>query len=99
MPINLEELDAIPAEEIPAAIMRLSARWIARPAPAPAPAADRDDEGDPMLTTEEAAALLRRSPRWIYRNARKLPFVRRLSSRSMLHSKKGIEKYLASRRS
>jgi hypothetical protein len=51
-----------------------------------------------MLTTEEAAALLRRSPRWLYRNAKRLPFVRRLSPRSMVHSRKGIERYLASRK-
>jgi len=56
-----------------------------------------DDDADTMLTTEEAAELLRRSPRWIYRNAHRLPFVRRLSARSMLHSKQGIERYLASR--
>jgi hypothetical protein len=62
------------------------------------PAALPQPEPDEMLTTEEAAAMLRRSPRWIYRNADKLPFVKHLSKRSMVHSRKGIERYLATRR-
>ena len=56
------------------------------------------DPHDRMLSAEEAASILRRKRRWIYRNAHRLPFVRRLSARSMLHSKQGIERYLASRR-
>ena len=91
---------AIALADIPAALTQLAAvqtalaaRLMAAPAPAP-----QTDDGDTMLTTEEAAALLRRSPRWIYRNAHKLSFVKRLSARSMLHSKKGVERYLASRR-
>lgn len=91
----------VPPAGIPAALSRLAAwqsqlaaRLMAVPAPAPQPAT-ADDE---MLTTEEAAKLLRRAPSWIYRNAHKLPFVKRLSARSMLHSKKGVERYLASRK-
>jgi hypothetical protein len=90
----------VPPAEIPVTLSRLAAwqsqlaaRLIAVPAPAPQTA-----DTDTMLTTEEAASLLRRSPRWIYRNAHKLPFVKRLSARSMLHSKNGVERYLASRK-
>jgi Helix-turn-helix domain len=92
---------SLPAEQIPAVLIQLAGlqtalavRLMAAPAPAPQTAA-LDDE---MLTTDEAAKLLRRAPSWIYRNAHKLPFVKRLSQRSMLHSKKGVERYLASRK-
>jgi hypothetical protein len=53
---------------------------------------------DQMLTVDEAAAILRRERRWIYRHAATLPFVRRLSPRSLLCSRKGVERWLAARR-
>lgn len=53
---------------------------------------EADDE---MLTEAEAAKLIRRSSRWIWKNKHRLPFVRHISSRSMLCSKNGIEKWLA----
>jgi hypothetical protein len=102
--VELSQLDpaSIPSAEIPAAIAilaalsgALAARMLAAPMPAPAGA---NDESDTMLTTEEAAQLLRRSPKWIYRNAKRLSFVKRLSARSMVHSKRGIERYLATRK-
>jgi predicted DNA-binding transcriptional regulator AlpA len=86
---------SIPRSRIPAVVTALMMR-LAEPEEPAQPM--QSDTSDLMLTTEEAAALLRRSPRWIYRNARKLPFVRRLSARSMVHSRKGIERYLASRK-
>ena len=52
---------------------------------------------DQMLTVEEAAGMLRKGKRWIYRNAHKLPFVRRLSKRSMLVSKNSLERWLTTR--
>ena len=100
MIFNLD-INAVPIEDIPRVIgelemlqVQLQARLMAA-AVAPAPQADEND--DEMLTTAEAAKLLRRSPRWLYRNAHRLPFVRRLSRKSMLHSKRGIERYLARR--
>jgi predicted DNA-binding transcriptional regulator AlpA len=51
-------------------------------------------EDDRMLTAKEAAELLRRSPRWLYRNRKKLPFVRPLSTRSFLCSERGIRQWL-----
>ena len=60
----------------------------------------RDDQAvvakddDQMLTVEEAAALLRRSRQWIYRNAAHLPFVKRISRKSLLCSKNGIAHWL-----
>ena len=53
---------------------------------------------DQMLTVDEAAEMLRRKRRWIYSHADNLPFVRRLSPRSLLCSRKGVERWLAARR-
>lgn len=55
-------------------------------------------ESDIMLKTAEACMLLCRSPRWLYRNSKRLPFTRRLSARSMVFSKRGIERWLATRK-
>jgi predicted DNA-binding transcriptional regulator AlpA len=51
-------------------------------------------EEDRMLTAKEAAELLRRSPRWLYRNRKKLSFVRQLSARSFLCSERAIKQWL-----
>jgi hypothetical protein len=51
---------------------------------------------DEMLTAAEGAALLRRKRSWLYRNWRRLPFVKRTGPRSpLLCSKAGIQRYLA----
>lgn len=55
------------------------------------------DDGDRLLTVDEAAELLRRDRRWIYRHST-LPFVRRVSRKSLLCSESGIRKWLAARR-
>jgi hypothetical protein len=57
-----------------------------------------DTADDQMLTVDEAASILRCERRWIYRHANTLPFVRRLSPRSLLCSRKGVERWLATRR-
>lgn len=94
MPLDLD-VSAIPRDRIPALIAALAARLLLEPEQS-VEQATQTEADDEMLTTEEAAAMLRRSPRWIYRNARRLPFIHRPSPRSMLHSKKGIARYLAS---
>lgn len=54
---------------------------------------------DNMLTIDEAAVKLRRSRRWIYRNADRLPFVRRLlSGKTLLCSEKELARWLERRR-
>ena len=44
-------------------------------------------ENDHFLTTEEAATLLNVKSRWLYRNARRLPFTRRLSRKALRFSR------------
>ncbi len=41
-------------------------------------------EPERFLTVEEGAAILHRDPKWFYRNAHRLPFIRRVSRKSML---------------
>jgi len=97
---GLFDIDAtsIPDDQIPAAIAALAAlqtalvtRLMTR-APAE-PGAQPDD--DTLLTAAEAAAMLRRSPKWLYRRSRTLPFAHRLDGRSLVFSKRGLEKWLA----
>jgi len=57
------------------------------------PAAD----GDEYLTTAEAAALLKVSSKWIYRRSSRLPFVRKLSRRELRCSRRGLERFMATR--
>jgi hypothetical protein len=56
------------------------------------------DDDDEMLRVDEAALILRRRPQWIYRNAAHLPFVKRISRKSLLCSKNGISRWLATRK-
>lgn len=56
------------------------------------------EDDDRMLTPDEAAVMLRRSRPWIYRNAHRLPFVKRISRKSLLCSEAGMKQWLASRR-
>jgi Helix-turn-helix domain len=64
----------------------------------PRPAGHQPTIADRMLTTAEAAEMLRRSPRWIYRNADRLPFVKRISQKSLLCSEAGIKRWLERQR-
>jgi len=62
--------------------------------------ADAEPHGagvDEYLTTAEAAALLKVSPKWIYRRSSRLPFVRKLSRRELRCSRRGLERYMATR--
>ncbi len=57
-----------------------------------------DAAGEIWLTVDEAAPILKHKRRWIYRNAATLPFVKRLSRKSLVCSKQGIDRWLATRR-
>ncbi len=59
----------------------------------------RDDHTqDHLLTAHEAAQMLSVSPDWLYRNARKLSFSRKLGPKMLRFSRLGIEKWIATRK-
>ena len=53
---------------------------------------------DRLLDAREAALLLSVSEDWLYRNAKKLPFARKLGPKMLRFSASGIQKYLATRK-
>jgi len=56
------------------------------------------DVDDRMLTADEAAPILGVAPKWLYRNAPRLPFARRLSPKAIRFSEAGLHRWLAARR-
>lgn len=52
---------------------------------------------DPWLTPREVAQLLRRTPAWVYRQARKWPFAKRPSRKTLLISEHGLRRWLEHR--
>jgi len=56
------------------------------------------DGADRLLMAEEAAQTLAVSPDWLYRNAKRLPFTRKLGPRMLRFSQQGIQKWLTSRK-
>ncbi|HXO85632.1 MAG TPA: helix-turn-helix domain-containing protein [Gemmatimonadales bacterium] len=87
---DLDALDAIPRELLPAAIARLAARAM-EPVPTPDPAAPTEN-GD-LLTADDVAKRLHVSRRWAYRHADDLHAVR-LSEAKVRFTAAGIDKYL-----
>lgn len=85
----LAALDAVPREQIPAAIVRLTARLIDEPRPAAVPSAADDD----YLTADEVAELLKTDRRFVYRHARALGAVR-LSARKLRFPRKRVTRFL-----
>ena len=61
-------------------------------------ATHRADGEKRWLSVHEAAAILHRSPRWIYRNARRLPFTHRVSRKTMLISARELDDWLSARK-
>jgi len=53
---------------------------------------------DRFLDAQEAATLLSVSEDWLYRNAKKLPFTKKLGPKMLRFSYKGIIKWLESRK-
>jgi predicted DNA-binding transcriptional regulator AlpA len=53
---------------------------------------------DRLLDAEEAASRLSVSADWLYRNAKRLPFTRKLGPKMLRFSCQGIQKYLATRK-
>jgi predicted DNA-binding transcriptional regulator AlpA len=64
------------------------------PEPSTAPVQGRDR----LLNTSATAELLDVKPQWLYRRADRLPFTRRLGSRTLRFSEAGILRWLETRR-
>ena len=96
--------------EIPALLIRLAAvqnalaahlqsSVPALPSSVPGAAVSVSPEDDTLLSADEAAPLLGVTPRWLYRNSRRLPFTRRLSRKVLRFSKSGLLRWITTRKS
>lgn len=95
----------IPAELVPglvAELARAQAALLLVCASGASTAAARPEQRGPdedwMLDVDETATLLGVSRRWVYRNAKRLPFARPISPKILRFSRNGAVKWLASRR-
>jgi predicted DNA-binding transcriptional regulator AlpA len=61
-------------------------------------AATNNTKGDRLVDPEEAASLLSVSEDWLYHNARKLPFTRKLGPRLLRFSYHGMIKWMESKK-
>jgi predicted DNA-binding transcriptional regulator AlpA len=55
-------------------------------------------DADRLLSAQEAATLMSMSEDWLYRNAKKLPFARKVGPKMLRFSHQGILKWLESRK-
>jgi predicted DNA-binding transcriptional regulator AlpA len=53
---------------------------------------------DPPLNVKEASKLLGMSEDWLYRNAKRLPFTRKVGPKTLRFSYQGIVKWMATRK-
>ncbi|SRR5258708_2592331 len=102
-----ERASEVPVEQIPALVAEvaseqaalsaiqgvLTARLLVTP-----PAHDSATDADRLLTAEEVAHRLGVTKRWVQRRAKRLPFSRRISARSVRYSEAGLKRWLRSRR-
>ncbi len=87
----MSELDPLLERLADLVAERVAAR-LATPAPA------RDGAGpDRLLSAKQAAALLGVSERWLYRQAKTLPFARRVGGRMLRFSEHGLARWSARR--
>jgi excisionase family DNA binding protein len=86
--IEMEDIGAVMAQ-MAAIQLSLATRLVAE-------ATERGpDEGDNLLTIDEAAARLKCSSDWLYRRAKRLPFTVRIG-RNLRFSERGIEEAIRS---
>jgi predicted DNA-binding transcriptional regulator AlpA len=97
----IEAVDALPAELLPgllAGLAALQARAAARlTVQATADPAMLPPGADKLLDVREAAERISMSADWLYRHKDKLPFTRRVGTRTVRFSEAGITRWLASR--
>jgi hypothetical protein len=88
--------ESVPADKIPIALAQLAAVQTTLTARLlSAPVEHQESEDVNWLSVDQAAAKLGRSPRWFYRNAKRLPFVKRLSRKVLLVSEQGMIRWIA----
>src|SRR5262249_42989962 len=98
--VPLEALDEVAAEDLPAVVLYLAALQsgaAARLAASPRPLAASRNGTEALLDVHEAAARLNVSSDWLYRNAPKLPFTRRVGRRAVRFDPDGLARWVASR--
>jgi hypothetical protein len=94
-------MEEVSPDQIPAAIAQLAAAQstlAARMMVAAAKSTKRQEEETNWLSVEEAAAKIGRSPRWFYRKAKSLPFLKRLSRKVLLVSEAGMMRWVESQK-
>lgn len=95
--LTLDGIDAAALTALLGEVEALKFRILSRLHPAPAPAAAAPPaEPAKLVDITEAADRLHMSKSWVYRNARTLPFTRRVGNRLRFDTR-GIEKFLAAR--
>jgi predicted DNA-binding transcriptional regulator AlpA len=101
-----ERASEVPVEQIPALVAEvaseqaalsaiqgvLTGRLLVTP-----PAHDSSADTDRLLTAEAVAHLLGVTKRWVQRRARRLPFARRISVRSVRYSEAGLRRWMTNR--
>lgn len=97
----LERRAALPAYEVPEALgllEQMKAALLAsgsgsgdRVDPA---AVEAPPEADQWLTAAEVASMLRRTRAWVYRQARRWPFAKKLGRKTLLISKPHLERWV-----
>jgi predicted DNA-binding transcriptional regulator AlpA len=101
-----ERASEVPLEQIPALVAKvaseqaalsaiqgvLTARLLVTPA-----ARDSGADTDRLLTAAEVAHLLGVTKRWVQRRARRLPFARQISVRSVRYSEAGLKRWMTVR--
>ena len=97
-PLN-DLIAKVEREKIPALIAALAARLLAE-----ASVVVVNDHGkapvepDTTLTVKEIAEVLHRTERWVWRNQKKLPFLRRVGGRGLIASRRDLDKWLLAQR-
>jgi predicted DNA-binding transcriptional regulator AlpA len=97
--VPLEAVDDIPAEHLPAVMIYFTAlqgRAAARLATV-LPAGSNGDAPAALLDVRQAAERLGVSEDWLYRNAPKLPFTRRVGRRALRFDAPGLARWVATR--
>jgi predicted DNA-binding transcriptional regulator AlpA len=93
----------VPREEAVALLTQLSTLQVAllTAASRPLDVATRErerPEPDRMLDVREAAEMLGVTPRWLYRHAGSLPFMRKLGPKTLRFSRAGLLRHLGTKR-